>query len=283
MDQAEHLRALVSGSERRARVMAFASGKGGVGKTNIAVNLAMALSSLGKRVVVVDVDIGLANADLLMGVESRLHLGHVLAGEVSAVDALTSGPEGVLLLAGCAGFGNVSDLERTEREFLLRSFRDLEAHADFILIDTAAGISRNVVHFAAAADEAIIVTTPEPTAIMDGYAVLKAISREKGFGRMRLVVNFSTSRAEAARVGERIQAVSRKFLGVEVDSLGFVAADDAVRRAVRRRRPFLLDSPDSLASECIRGLGKKVLGEEPGVRSVGFFKRFASAIQGALK
>src|SRR5688572_27596468 len=106
MDQAEHLRALVSGSQRRARVLAFASGKGGVGKTNIAVNLAMALSSLGKRVVVVDVDIGLANADLLMGVESRLHLGHVLAGEVSAVDALTSGPEGVLLLAGCAGFGN---------------------------------------------------------------------------------------------------------------------------------------------------------------------------------
>jgi flagellar biosynthesis protein FlhG len=282
MDQAERLRDLMGGGGSRARVLAVTSGKGGVGKTNVAVNLALALAELGKRVILVDVDIGLANADVLLSVEPKLHLGHVLSGEVSTLDALTSGPGGVLLLPGCVGVRHLSDLEKTEREFLMRSFQDLEAYADFVLIDTAAGISRNVIQFSAAADEAIVVTSPEPTAITDGYAVIKAISREKGFGRIRLLVNLVHDRAEARRVTDRIQMVARRFLGIEVDGLGHIVWDDFVRHAVRRKRPFLLEHPRSPASLCVRAIAEKILGERPAIPSGGFFKRFASAIHGVL-
>lgn len=282
MDQAEHLRALIRGDEQRARVIAVASGKGGVGKTNLSVNLAASLAALGKKVILVDVDIGLANADVICGVQPSLHLGDVLSGEVQPLQALTRVPGGFYLLPGMAGVRHLSDLEKTERDFLIRSFRDLEAHADFILIDTAAGISRNVVQIASAADEVIVVTTPEPTAITDGYAIVKAISRQKGFGRVRLVVNLANHRAEAARVCERIRTVSRRFLRIEVDCLGYVLFDDQVRAAVRQQRPFFLEYRRSPASDCVQALAERILGEEPELRSSGFFKRFANAIHEVL-
>lgn len=280
MDQADRLRDLVNGQEMKARVLAVASGKGGVGKTSLAVNLALALVEKDKRVILVDVDIGLANADVLLGVQPRVHLGHVLSGEVSALDALTLTPGGVALLPGSTGLRHVSDLERTEQDFLIRSFEDLEAHADFILLDTGAGISRNVVQFAAASDEVLVVTVPEPTAITDGYALIKAISKEKGFGRIRLIVNMAMDGKEAARVSERIQGVARRFLGTEVEHLGHVVMDDRVHRAIRRRRPLLLEQPHAPASVCIKTLAQKLLSERQSSRSRGFFKRFASAIHG---
>ncbi len=282
MDQADRLRDLVSASEHRARVVAVTSGKGGVGKTNIAANLALALVQQGKRVILVDVDIGLANADVLLGVQPRVHLGHVLSGEVGPLEALTLTPGGLALLPGCTGMRQLSDLEPAEREFLIRSFQTLEAHADFIFLDTGAGISGNVVQFSAAADEIIVVTVPEPTAITDGYAVVKAISREKGCGRIRLVVNMASGAREALRVSERIRLVARRFLGIEVDHLGHVVLDDHVRLAVRRRRPLLLDSPQSPAAACTRKLAQKMIGEKSHSVAHGFFKRFASAISGIM-
>jgi flagellar biosynthesis protein FlhG len=282
MDQADRLRDLMSGGESRARVLAITSGKGGVGKTNVAVNLAIALVEMGKRVIVVDVDIGLANADVLLAVQPRLHLGHVLSGEVSPLDALTLTPSGVSLLAGSSGVRQMSDLEASEREFLIRGFQELEAYADFIFIDTGSGISSNVVQFSSAADEVLVVTVPEPTAITDAYAVVKAVSREKGYGRMRLVVNMCSSSGEAARVGGRIQSVARRFLGIETDCLGHVVLDEQVRLAVRRKRAVLLDAPRSPAAACFRRLAERLVGEEPNARARGFFKRFASAIHGVM-
>jgi len=204
----------------------------------------------------------------------------VLSGEVSSMDALTLTPGGVALLPGCTGIRHVSDLERTEQDFLIRSFEELEAHADFILLDTGAGISRNVVQFAAASDEVLVVTVPEPTAITDGYALIKAISKEKGFGRIRLVVNMVMDGKEAGRVVERIQSVARRFLGIEVEHFGHVVMDDRVHRAIRRRRPLMLEQPYAPASVCIKTLAQKLLSEEPSSRARGFFKRFASAIHG---
>lgn len=280
MDQAEPLRNLMDSREAgaRARVIAVASGKGGVGKTSISVNLALALGLLGKKVIVVDVDIGLANADVLLGVRSRCHLGSVLAGDVAMVDALTPVGNGVLLLAGSAGLPTVSDLEEPERKLLIRSFRELEELADVVLIDTGAGISRNVVHFAAAAHEVVVVTTPEPTAITDAYAFIKTVSREKGLGRIGLLVNQTANRLEAARVSERIRLVSRRFLDLEVENLGHVDSDPRVGLAVRRKKPFVADYPKSPASLCIRALAERLL-RKPGFRSSRFVERFAATVK----
>jgi len=285
MDQAERLRELMDLPLRRARAIAVASGKGGVGKTNLAVNLGLCLSRLGRRVILADVDIGLANADVLLGVEPRFHLGNVLAGEVGALDALVTGPEGLLLLGGSSAT-SFSDLGPEERAFLARTFRELEAYADFLIVDTAAGISRNVIEFCRAADEVLVVTTPEPTAVTDGYALIKAIAREKGAGRIRLVVNQARDRAEAGRVSERLRIVSRRFLGIEVQDLGYVLSDEEVRTAVRRRRPFALEATRSPAAVCVRAIAERILEEtrvpSPGGR--GFLQRFAAAISqsGAL-
>ncbi len=278
MDQAERLRELMDLPTRRARALAIASGKGGVGKTNVAVNLGLALVRLGRRVILVDVDIGLANADVLLGVEPRFHLGNVLAGEVGVFDALVPCPGGLLLLAGSNSTA-FSDLNEAERAFLATSFRQLEAYADVLIIDTGAGISRNVIEFARAADELLVVTTPEPTAITDGYALIKVIAREKGVGRLRLVVNQALDRLEAGRVSERLRMVSRRFLGIEVDNLGYVLADAHVPAAVRRRRPFFIDAPKCAASVCVRGIAERLLGESSTVRPRpgGFLQRFTAA------
>ena len=263
-------------------MLAVASGKGGTGKTNLAVNLAALFVRLGKRVIVVDVDIGLANADVLLSVQPRFHLGHVLAGETSVLEALVPAAGGVLLLPGCTNMRPISDLARTERQFLIRSLQEIETYADVILIDTGAGISENVVQFAAAADEILVVTTPEPTAIVDGYQFIRTMSQQKGFGRIRLVVNQARNPFEAGKVSGRIQMVARRFLRIEVDSLGYVLADEHVGLAVRQKRPFVLGFPRCPASQCVRAIADRIYGEEPVVPASGFFKRFAKALQGVL-
>ena len=281
MDQAENLRNLVRGTVSRARFLSVTSGKGGVGKTNFAVNLAVLLNELGKRVILVDVDIALANADILLSVQPRYNLGHVLAGEVSVLEALTRTPSGILVMPGCAGVRHLSDLDTKEREFLKGSFQELEAYADYVIIDTGAGISKNVVQFAAASDEVVVVTIPEPTAITDGYAVIKAVSREKGSGRIRLIVNQSLGSADARRVSERIRTVSRRFLGIEVDDLGFVYADPRVGQAVRRKRPFVLEYPRCPASKCMREIAERIVGGDPSPPR-GFFRKVARTVGGLL-
>jgi len=279
MDQAERLRQMMDLPGRRGRMIAVASGKGGVGKTNVAVNLGISLARLGKRTVLIDVDIGLANADVILGVQPRFHLGNVLAGEVGILDALVPGPGGLQLLPGSTAT-SFSDLSEGERGFLASRFRQLEAGSDFMIIDTAAGISRNVIEFSRAADEVLVVTTPEPTAITDAYALIKAVAREKGHGRIRLVVNQAIDRTDAGRVSERIRAVARRFLGIEVDNLGYILRDDRVPAAVRRRRPFVLDTPRTPASVCIRAIAERLLGEPPPAPRgpTGFLERFAGTI-----
>lgn len=281
MDQAERLRELVKDTDSRARVVAIASGKGGTGKTNLAVNLAALIVELGKRAILIDVDIGLANADVLLGVQPRVHLGHVLSGEVSVLDALVPAAGGVLLLPGTS-LRPVSDLAPTERDYLVETFRQLESYADVILIDTGAGVSENVLQFAGAADEVIVVTTPEPTAIVDGYNFIRNVSQQRGTGRIRLVVNQARDAFEAARVSERIRMVARRFLRLEVEDLGYVVADPLVPRSVRRRRPFVLEHPTSPAATCLRAIVDRAFGDEPAVRTGGFFRRFARAIHTAL-
>lgn len=299
IDQASQLRSMMqqrSGAEsvapaapvrrveprRRASVIAVTSGKGGVGKSNIAVNLAIQLASAGKQVVLLDADLGLANADVLCNVDLKLNLAHVIARKKELHEVLVAAPGGFSLIGGASGLARMADLTDDDRQRLVDSMADLEHLADVILIDTGAGISPNVLSFTRAADHVLIVTTPEPTAITDAYAVVKVLSRQdvmttpqNADRRVSLLVNQVRSANEAKVVHGRIAQVAKQFLGVSVLDAGYVLADEAVPQAVRRRTPFVLGSPSSPASKCVAQLAMRL---EQGVagaaaESGGFFQR----------
>lgn len=257
MDQAWQLRSMVR-SAQRACVIAVTSGKGGVGKSNIAVNLAIQLTGCGKDVVLLDADLGLANADVLCNVDLPYNLSHVIARKKELSEVLYPAPGGFRLIGGASGLARMADLSDFDRQRLINDLGTLEDQTDVILIDTGAGISPNVLSFTRAADHVLIVTTPEPTAITDAYAVVKVVSREGGDRRISLLVNQVQSPMEAEVVYERIARVARQFLKVTVYNAGYVADDPSVPLAVRRRRPFVLDNPRCPASQCIRQLSLRL-------------------------
>jgi len=271
VDQATKLRELVRRMSTTSRVVAITSGKGGVGKTNIAVNLGILCARGNKRVMVMDVDLGLANIDLILDLNAQFNLSHVIAGTKRISEIIINGPGGLLIVPGASGIARLADLSDGERTRLVNDLKMLEQQADLIFVDTAAGIGKNTINFAVAADEVVVVTTPEPTAITDAYATIKTIIRGKGHGRIRLVVNMARSKQEATRVADRIVSVVRQFLRVEIDRLGFVLADENVQTAVRRRRPFALEFPSTPATYCLRALSGQYTNQAPAAHSTGSF------------
>lgn len=272
IDQASQLRSLVQ-ERRRASVIAITSGKGGVGKSNIAVNLAIRLASAGKQVVLLDADLGLANADVLCNIDLPCNLSHVISRKKELREVLVQVPGGFSLIGGASGLARMADLSDEDRQRLIDALGELEEKADIILIDTGAGISPNVLTFTRAADHVLVVTTPEPTAITDAYAAIKVISRDGGERRISLLVNQARSAAEARVVHERIAKVAKQFLSVSVFDAGHVVSDEQVPLAVRRRMPFVLGSPRCPASTCVSQLAIRL---EQGVAAAsagGFFNR----------
>jgi len=258
----------------RANVIAITSGKGGVGKSNVAVNLAIQFSSVGRDVVLLDADLGLANADVLCNVELPYNLSHVIARKKELSDVLYKAPGGFRLIGGASGLARMADLTDFDRQRLVDALVALEQQTDIILIDTGAGISPNVLAFTRAADHVLVVTTPEPTAITDAYAVIKVISRDGTDRRISLLVNQTRSIAEAKVVYERIAKVARQFLAVGVLDAGHMPADENVPLAVRKRTPFVMASPRAAASHSIAQLAMR-LEQGVGVKSEsgGFFNR----------
>src|SRR3954451_14207678 len=252
IDQATQLRTLIRQQRRpRASVIAITSGKGGVGKSNVAVNLSIKLASAGKNVVLLDADLGLANADVLCNIDLPFNLAHVIARKKELKDVMVKGPGGFKLIGGASGLARMADLSDDDRQRLVAALAELEFQADIILIDTGAGISPNVLSFTRAADHVLVVTTPEPTAITDAYAVIKVISRDGSPRRVSLLVNQTRTVNEGRIVYDRIAKVARQFLNVGVLDAGCVPADDNVLMAVRRRTPFALAAPKCPASVCI--------------------------------
>ena len=262
---------------RRARTIAITSGKGGVGKTNLAVNLAACFARADKRTLLIDADMGLANADVICGLDLRHNLAHVIARRLSFADVIATGPGGFRLVAGASGLARMADLPAEEHERLLRGLRSLERAHDLILIDTGAGISPNVLSFTASADGVLVVTTPEPTAITDAYATIKVILRGRPDAPISLLVNEAKNAHEAAGVYERMAATARRFLDADLADAGWVPIDPAVSRAVRRRKPFVLDQPNSGASRALVRLAGRLtsgVGDAASTsNSSGFFGR----------
>jgi flagellar biosynthesis protein FlhG len=275
LDQATRLRSLVR-EHRSASVVAITSGKGGVGKSNVAVNLAIKLSSAGRNVLLLDADLGLANADVLCNIELPYNLSHVISRKKDLQDVIFKAPGGFRLVGGASGLARMADLNEHERQRLVDALSELEATADIVLIDTGAGISPNVLSFTRAADNVLVVTTPEPTAITDAYAVIKVITRDSVAGRVSLLVNQVQSPAEGQAVHERISRVAKQFLQVSVLDAGYLPADETVPMAVRRRTPFVLAAPRCPASLAIAQLAARL---ERGVGGAvihgGFFNRMS--------
>lgn len=268
--------------ERRARVITVTSGKGGVGKTSVATNLAIELALQGRKVTIFDADLSLANIDVLLGLRPRFNLNHVINGERTLEEVIVQGPQAVRVIPASSGVQALADLTREQLNRLTGQFALLERDCDVLLIDTAAGISDNVMAFVHAAAEVIVVTTPEPTAYTDAYAMIKVISEQQAKGKIGLVVNMAQSRKEALNASTGIILISKQFLQVGVKDYGYILRDPDVQRAVRRQEAFTLYNPMSPASRSVRALATRLIQEDrPGRRQGirGFLDRFASYFQ----
>lgn len=271
MDQASSLRKIVrdraSGTRRRPpglsgpardsqpvhRVISVTSGKGGVGKTNIVGALAVALTDMGHKVLILDADLGLANMDILFGVNPRYNIGHVLRGEKTLKEIIVAGPKGIRIIPAGSGFVNLTHLTDGQKLSLLGEFEALEDDFDFFLIDTGAGISSNVTYFNLAADECIVVVTSEPTSVTDAYAMIKVMSMDHGEKRFKLLMNMVKDEKEAKTVYSSLCQAADNFLkGVVLEYLGYIPVDEKVRHAVLKRKSFLDLFPQSTASRSVR-------------------------------
>ena len=250
-------------SRPRARTIAVASGKGGVGKSNLAANLAVALGERGARVLLLDADLAQANLDLLLGLHPRFDLQHVLNGDKTLEDILVDGPMGVKLIPASSGVPELAELDDFRREVLLRGLGQLDQSADLILIDTASGVSRTVTSFCRAADDVLVVTTPEMPAFSDAYSLIKVLHGQGVARAPHLLVNMAGTAEEAEETTHRIRLVARRFLSFEIESWGYVPFDPAVGRAVRLQEPVVTALPHAPAAIAYRALAERLWDPRP--------------------
>ena len=271
--------AATGSSSRSARAIAFTSGKGGVGKSNIAAAMAVLLSQCGKRVLLVDGDLSLANIDVLFGMKPRLTLQHVIREGRSVEEALIEGPAGLTLLPAGSGLQELAGLVQGQLEELLAAFRVLDARMDYILFDTPAGISLTVTAFLEPSDRVVLVTMPEPTAVTDAYALIKVLARRGRRDRIGVLVN-QADKAEGRLIFRGLALVTEQFLNTSLDFLGHVPRDPLVGEAVRRQRPIALAYPDSPLVGALRAIALQWVNNETQAFSGGIeaFARDALAI-----
>lgn len=277
MDQARTLRRLAhaarqefrtphtNGKERslsiapHVKVLSFTSGKGGVGKTHIVVNLAYALQRLGQRVLILDADLGLANVDVLLGLAPRFTIQHVLAGEKRLEEIVVQGPAGMKILPASSGVQELADLTETQRQQVFTDLGALEQDIDFLLIDTGAGISTNVTSFNVAAQDIVVVVTPEPTSITDAYALMKVLATQHAETNFHVLVNVAKHAAEAQDAFQRLRVVAEHFLNIHLHYLGFILHDSSISQAVRHQKALMEMFPGSIAAQCFQRLAQQLL------------------------
>lgn len=274
MDQAEKLRQVIDNLrlkqtvnqtsapipkvKRTARVITVTSGKGGVGKTNITINLAIALSELGCRVVIMDADFGLANIDVLFGIIPKFTLVDVIKNRKSILEILSEGPNNIKFISGGSGVEELIKLDRLQVLRFVENMALLDKLADIIIVDTGAGLSENVMSFVMAADEVLLITTPEPTSITDAYALIKTVSNRDKAKKIKVIVNRAENNNEANDILNKLILVSDKFLGIVLEPTGYILHDEAVVKAVKQQQPFLLSFPKSQAARNIKEISIKL-------------------------
>lgn len=271
IDQAQRLREMVESMAmappqvslrtdiRSVRTLAVTSGKGGVGKSNIVANLAIALARRGQKVLVLDADLSLANLHVLLGLQPRFNLSHVISGEKRLGEIAMQGPNGIRVIPASSGIAELAMLRENELEGLLEQFADFIPEMDLVLIDTAAGLADSVLSFVHAAGEVLIVTTPEPTAYLDAYHMLKNIHLHDPAKPVHLVVNMAASEREAEKTSAFMAEMSQKFLGHPLSPLGSVLRDPDVPNAIRNQKAFLEAVPHGIATRGIQSIATKIL------------------------
>lgn len=255
MDQAAGLRQMAA--PRPVRVIAVTSGKGGVGKTNVSVNLAIALAEEGQRVMLMDADLGLANVDVMLGLHPEYDLSHVIQGERTLEEIIVSGPAGVHIVPASSGTKMMAELSPMEHAGMIRAFSELSYPLDVLIIDTAAGISDSVVSFSRAAQEVIVVVCDEPASITDAYALIKLLNREYGIQRFRVLANMAHSAQEGRELFSKIARVTERYLDVTLDFMGAVPYDDYLRKAIKRQKAVVEAYPRARASMAFKTLAQK--------------------------
>ena len=246
------------GSSRPVQVIAVTGGKGGVGKSNISVNLSIALAEMRRRVVLMDADLGLANIDVLLGLKAEKNLADVLSGEVSLSDVMVTGPAGVKVVPASSGVQQMAALGPQEHAALIHAFSELNQQLDVLVVDTAAGISDTVVSFVRASQEVIVVVCDEPSSITDAYALIKLLNKEHDMFRFRVVANMTRSAQEGQGLYNKLNMVCERFLDVSLQYVGHVPFDENVRKAVQRQKPLLEFAPNCKASSAIRKIAEQV-------------------------
>lgn len=245
-------------SSHPVQVVTVTGGKGGVGKTSVAINLSMALSELGRRVALLDADLGLANIDVLLGLTPKKNLADVLAGECSLMDIMLNGPGGVKVIPASSGTQSMVTLSPSEHAGLIHAFSDIGNQIDVLLVDTAAGISDSVVSFVRAAQEVIVVVCDEPSSITDAYALIKLLHLKYGVFRFRVLANMTRTVQEGQKMFNKLTNVTDRFLDVTLQYVGQIPFDEAVRKSIQKQRPVYEFAPRSKASLAFKALATKV-------------------------
>lgn len=258
MDQAQNLRNIIKMQNQKmvqnARVISVTSGKGGVGKSNTSVNIALQFQRQGKRVIIFDADFGLANIEVMFGIIPKYNLGDLMFKGKELKEIITPGPEGVGFISGGSGIAKLVNLDKEQIKRLVGKLSELDELADVIIVDTGAGISSSVMEFLVASPETILVTTPEPASITDSYALLKALSMNEDYSpekcRVKLIANRVGKKEEGQNLYEKLSAVSSRFLNIELEYLGAIPFDNNITKAVMTQEPVSLKYPGSVSSKC---------------------------------
>jgi len=257
-DQAAGLRRMVS--PQPVRVIAVTGGKGGVGKTSVSVNLSIALANMNRRVMLLDADLGLANIDVVLGLHPEHNLADVMSGERGLDEIVLTGPGGIQVIPGASGITRMAEMSPAEHTGLIQAFSEVAHDVDVLIIDTAAGISDQVISFSRAAQEVVVVVCDEPASITDSYAIIKLLNRDHGVQRFHILANMIRSVQEGRDLYNKMCRVTDQYLDVMLTYMGGIPYDDNLRKAVKSQKPVVEAFPRSRSAQAFKNLAKKTDG-----------------------